>query len=120
MNKYGLSLTTVPKDLYYVEHKLVADQAAEIERLREEARDARDTLSAWFDLSEKAETEIEPVLMDCLKTYLQRSRNGGMPEDKANIAETVLSDMIRLYAGKALVPVLRGIVAHQQTPKQEG
>ena len=29
-----LSLTMVPKDLYYVERKLVEDQAAEIEHLR--------------------------------------------------------------------------------------
>lgn len=46
---HGLSLTTVPKDLYYVEMKLVADQAAEIKRLRKTLRinnTLRDTLLA--------------------------------------------------------------------------
>lgn len=44
---YGLSLTAVPKDLYYVERKLVADQAAEIERLRLALVAAK----TWFDSS---------------------------------------------------------------------
>jgi hypothetical protein len=40
VNKYGLSITMVPRDLYYVERQLVADQAAEIIRLREALRAA--------------------------------------------------------------------------------
>ena len=43
---YGLSLTTVPKDLYYVERKLVADQAAEITRLRSVMRQTEDAMNS--------------------------------------------------------------------------
>ena len=45
MSKYGLELTTVPRDLYYVERALVQRQAHEIVRLRM-------ALRAISDLSE--------------------------------------------------------------------
>lgn len=53
-----LRLTTVPRDLYYVERKLVVDQAAEIERLRGEVAILKNTLAG---ISEYCSGEDRPL-----------------------------------------------------------
>ncbi|WP_316196657.1 hypothetical protein [Bradyrhizobium sp. SZCCHNS3053] len=80
-----------------------------VDLLREMIADLRSTMSAWFDLANKTEEAVTPILMDGLKGYLRVSQNGGMPSKLANNVEAVLQDFCRLYVGKALVPVLRGI-----------
>ncbi len=62
---YGLSITTVPKDLYYVERKLVADQAAEIERLRNEVEGEREGRNR-LDKALRQKDEAMGVLFDRL------------------------------------------------------
>ena len=74
---------------------------------KEEAADARSTLSAWFDLSKKAEDAGANVLRDSLNTWLRRAVNGGMSVERANIVRNVVDEAARLYLWDALVPVLR-------------
>lgn len=82
-------------------------QAAEIERLREERENAQSTLSAWFDLSKKAEDAGASILEAALDTWLRRASSGGMPSEHADIVRNVVTDAARLYLWHALVPVLR-------------
>lgn len=84
---------------------------AERDAAKEEAADARSTLSAWFDLATKTEEAVTPILLDGLKGYLRTSKSGGMPADRADAAYDVLEDFCRLYVGRELVPVLRGLAA---------
>jgi hypothetical protein len=51
-----------------------------------------------------------------LKAYLRRSQNGGMPAKLANSVEAVLEDYCRLYVGKALLPVIRGLAPAPDDP----
>jgi hypothetical protein len=74
--------------------------------LQEQIEDLRSTMNAWFDLSKKTEAAI-----DGLKGYLRTSKCGGMPTKLANAVEAVLENYCQIYAGRALVPVLRGIAA---------
>ncbi len=80
---YGLSLTTVPKDLYYVERALVERQAAEIERLRHENDEMRRTYGSHPLFKEK-EAEIER-LRAALKPFadpkLLDDDDAGMKDD---------------------------------------
>ena len=82
---------------------------------REDAADARSTLSAWFDLATKAEEAVTPILLEGLKGYLRTAKSGGMPAKQADSAYSVLEDFCRLYVGRELVPVLRGLA----TPAEE-
>lgn len=88
-------------------HALAQAQAAEIERLREERKNAQSTLSAWFDLSKKAEEAGASILEAALDTWLRRASSGGMPSEQADIVRNVVTDAARLYLWHALVPVLR-------------
>lgn len=88
----------------------------EVAALREQVEDLRSTMEAWFELAKKTEEAVTPVLMDGLRMYLRRSRNGGMPTKIADAAEAVLEDYCRLYVGKALVPVLRGLAPAPDEP----
>jgi hypothetical protein len=89
-------------------------KAVEAEKHRAEV--AISTLSYWFNLSEKAESEGASVLNDALETYLRRSINGGMPEEHEKIVRKVVDDAARIYLWKALVPVIRGIAATTAQP----
>ena len=88
-----------------------ATRAAEVAQLKETVEDLRSTMDAWFDLSKKTEEEITPILIDGLKGYLRTAKNGGMSTKAAATAEAVLTDYCRLYAGLALLPVLRGLAS---------
>lgn len=69
---YGLSLTTVPKDLYYVERKLVADQAAEIERLRAVVEAAERWRRAYHHGVREEQDLQERCLLDAVCEYQQQ------------------------------------------------
>lgn len=90
------------------------DAAAEIEKLEEDYIMVESIMSSFFDLAKKTEADIEPILMDGVRGYLRTSKNGGMNPELADAVEAVLADFIRLYAGKALVPVLRGIASDNE------
>lgn len=87
------------------------EAADEIVKMHEKYEMSNAIMSSFFNISRKTEKDIEPVLMDGLKGYLRTSVNGGMDHELANAVEAVLADYIRLYAGKALVPVLRSIAS---------
>lgn len=90
---------------------------AELAAAKQEAADARSTLTAWFDLAKKAEHAGADVLRDSLETWMRRALNGGMPSKHAEIARNILDEAARMYLWQALVPVLRGM--HDQA-KAEG
>lgn len=83
--------------------------AGAIEDLIEEVSGISSTLRSWFDISKKTEENLEETLIGGLQSYLRVSKSGGMPSDLADACEAVLADYIRLYAGKHLIPILRGI-----------
>jgi|GEM_PF-1650429 len=88
-----------------------------LNRLRDaedQAKDARATLEAWFDMAAKMESAGADVLRDSLDTWLRRASSGGMPKESADIARTVLDGAARIYLWKALVPVLRGMTAQAE------
>lgn len=93
-----------------------ATQAAEVAQLKETVEDLQSTMDAWFDLSEKTEEEITPILIDGLKGYLRTAKNGGMSTKAAATAEAILTNYCRLYAGQALLPVLRGLASSLAEP----
>ncbi|MGY3582327.1 hypothetical protein ACVIGB_000749 [Bradyrhizobium sp. USDA 4341] len=84
---------------------------AEIARLKEANADLHSTMDAWFVMSKKIEDEVTSILIDGLEGYLRTSRSGGMPTKLSNAVEAVLKDYCRLYVGKALLPVLRGLAS---------
>lgn len=94
-----------------VRQDLNKEAADEIIKMYEQCEMTNSVMSSFFDISRKTEKEIEPVLMDGIKSYLRVSVNGGMDHNLADAVEAVLADYIRLYAGKALVPVLRSIAS---------
>lgn len=83
----------------------------EIVQLKETIEDLSSTMDAWFDLSKKTADDIAPILIDGLKGYLRTAKNGGMSTKAAATAEAILVDYCRLYAGHALLPVLRDLVS---------
>ena len=85
-----------------------------IEELRAERDDARSTLAAWFDVATKTVEQVTPILIAGLRGYLRTSKVGGMSDELANAVEAVLEDYCRLYVGRELVPVLRGIAAAEK------
>lgn len=91
--------------------KCVGEKKAAEER----AKDAHSTLSAWFDLSTKMESEGTTVLRDAIETWIRRSENGGMPSNISDHARMVLDEAARTYLWRALVPVLRGMNNQEKT-----
>ena len=95
-----------------VARAILAEQkeaAARITELKEQRDDAIEQLKHWFELATKIEEDAVPVVLAGLSGYLRTARNGGMPRDAADAAKNVLEDYCRLYLGRDLVPVLRGI-----------
>lgn len=86
-----------------------ADHQTEIAQLKETIEDLRSTMAQWFELSTKTEEAITPILIDGFKGYLRTAKNGGMNSKVADAAESVLADYCRIYAGRELLPVLRGL-----------
>ena len=99
----------VDRNLFGRARDALKAQAAEIERLREERKNAQSTLSAWFDLSKKAEEAGASILAAALDTWLHRAAIGGMPSKHADIVRNVVGEAAHLYLWNALVPVLRTI-----------
>lgn len=91
-----------------------ADTIQRLTKERDEARelklDAESTLSAWFDLSKKAENAGAEILRDSVKMWLKKARSGGMPSEQADLVASVIDDAASLYLWKALVPVLRTMI----------
>lgn len=85
--------------------RLKADNA----RLADECEGAQQSLKAWFDTSKKAEEELTPILLDAIRGYLRTSRAGGMPKELSDAVEGVLADFCEQHAGRAVLPVIRGI-----------
>lgn len=71
-----LSLTVVPKDLYYVECALVARQAAEIEKLKRTVSALQEERIRWRADNGKLEAEIEK-LRRALEFYADYRRYQG-------------------------------------------
>lgn len=84
---------------------------ARLAEREEEIAQLKETMEAWFIAARKTSDQIAPVMLDCLRLYIKRCKTGGMDDQRADDAEEVLADMIRQYAGTALLPVLRGLAA---------
>lgn len=92
-----------------VDEMRIEELEKEIAELKEQIKNRDDTLKAWFDTSEKIESEIGPVFIDSMKSFLRTCENGGMPHKRTKIVLRALEAYIPLYLGPTLLPILRGM-----------